>query len=308
MYFKNFFDFDKQNTMQVRDKFVSKINFKSSRFEFHVKSGEVFFSGLAIKNYKRSSKKFSLSRISMIFKDKNVKLAVPAYFFGLVEQFFKVKSSLYSFEFGFKEKHKYLSVIGYDRSINNYINSFLFALDEYRLSKIVCLGFFGTKYKFIKFFFNDVYNFFGPIYFNNFYRDYFEFNNSFIFDIHISFFNVYFIKMLCQYFKLLLLEMVRFKLFKDFKNRYKVYSVESIITANKFITTSYRSDPYFRIKAKSFLFDRFNKKRASSSFVNNRCVLTGRSKILDYKFRVSRTEFRRLAKLGYIKGYKRASW
>jgi len=103
--------------------------------------------------------------------------------------------------------------------------------------------------------------------------------------------------------------MVRFKIFKDFKIRFYYYSYEPLKLINKFFVKSYFIDPEIRIKSRTKVnIFNFKIKNISNSFIINRCLITGRSKILNKYFRISRTEFRRLVKLGYIKGYKRSSW
>lgn len=51
-----------------------------------------------------------------------------------------------------------------------------------------------------------------------------------------------------------------------------------------------------------------NKKHSSITTVRNYCLLTGRSKFILSKFRLSRLTFRTLALFGYIPGIRKALW
>lgn len=52
----------------------------------------------------------------------------------------------------------------------------------------------------------------------------------------------------------------------------------------------------------------FSKKKKNSTLINNRCILTGRSKAVLKKYRISRMPFKYLALHGYLPGVSKTSW
>jgi len=101
--------------------------------------------------------------------------------------------------------------------------------------------------------------------------------------------------------------MINKRIIRDFRYRSKFYFAESKNLCKKYFVKSYFIKPEIRIKSRTRLLKSFFKKQLSNSYINNRCLITNRSKIVSKKFKVSRIEFKRLVDLGFIKGYKRAS-
>lgn len=94
---------------------------------------------------------------------------------------------------------------------------------------------------------------------------------------------------------------------KDRLNRYKFYKFESQIRVKKFIINSTFFISEVRVKARYELFRLYDKFSVGYNYTN-RCIITGHSRVPFRKFKVSRMEFRRLAKIGVLKGLTKSSW
>lgn len=94
---------------------------------------------------------------------------------------------------------------------------------------------------------------------------------------------------------------------KDYKIRYSNFiNEDKFITYRAIIQNSFiRSE--FRIIARYFLYRLSIKAKFPNNF-QNRCLLTGRARAILPYFKVSRIEFRRLAKQNKFIGVKKSSW
>lgn len=301
--------------------FFNTTNFENIFVDFYYKFNNTKF----IKNYKLR-KKYSISKISLIFNNKKFKIKLINYVFDLILQYFKKKSCILNKNFKIKEVINFKLIISYN---NNFINTFFnfnSFLETYKKSKIVFLGIFGFNFKYFKLFVYDFYNFFGYKYFKKFYKDYFDFNFDFIYYYYINIKNIFIFNNVFNFFKLLLYNvsinkiyynklnikkfviiMLKKKIFKDFVYRVKYYSTESKNLCKKYFIKSYFIKSEIRVKSRMRLVKNFFKKQLTNSQINNKCLITNRSKILNKKFKISRIEFKRLVDLGFIKSYKRAS-
>ena len=176
-------------------KFTNNFNFQNIFNDFYFKSN------FKIKNY-NIFRKNSISQISLVFNNQKFKFKIASYIFGIIKQFFKRKSTFFNKSFGFKEKINFNFFITYDRKVINYINNFIFFLENIKMQKIYKLGLFGFNFKYLKFFFNDIYNFFENNYFVNFYKDYFDFSYNFILDCNINIKNNFLLNLIFNFFKI----------------------------------------------------------------------------------------------------------
>lgn len=94
---------------------------------------------------------------------------------------------------------------------------------------------------------------------------------------------------------------------KDRYNRISFYKTEVKSCVNKFVINSVFFDSEIRIRARYTLF-KFSDRFLLGHNYTNRCVFTGHPKVPFREFRVSRMEFRRLAKTGFLKGLQKSSW
>ena len=94
---------------------------------------------------------------------------------------------------------------------------------------------------------------------------------------------------------------------KDRIDRFKFYKFEAVMSAKKFIINSAFFLSEIRVKARYEIFFLFDKYKVSRNYTN-RCLLTGHPKVAFRKYRISRMEFRRLAKIGVLKGLRKSSW
>jgi small subunit ribosomal protein S14 len=94
---------------------------------------------------------------------------------------------------------------------------------------------------------------------------------------------------------------------KDFNKRLSVYKQEKKILLLKFIIRSTNLSINLRHKIQNEFFKmpslNFSKVR-----VNNRCILTSRSKSVNSSMKLSRITFRKLASEGLLLGIKKSSW
>ena len=94
------------------------------------------------------------------------------------------------------------------------------------------------------------------------------------------------------------------KVYKDKKLRIHVKNLENIYLAYKYILYNARFAPELRNKVYLLyhnLFQSFSKTK-----VTNFCILTGRSRSILRKFRLSRLEFKHLSRVGGLNGVTRA--
>jgi ribosomal protein S14 len=93
----------------------------------------------------------------------------------------------------------------------------------------------------------------------------------------------------------------------DFRYRYKVYKLEKSFCALRAIALNSKIQSEFRIFAKYMLYYLSSKNKFPNNF-KNRCLLTGRARSILPFFKLSRIEFRRLAKQNYLIGVHKSSW
>lgn len=94
---------------------------------------------------------------------------------------------------------------------------------------------------------------------------------------------------------------------KDYKKRFRVYSFEPKAVVLRSIISNCMLSSEFRIFSRFELFRLTSKLKFPSTF-RNRCLITGRLRAVVPYFKVSRIEFRRIAKLGKFMGVTKSSW
>lgn len=92
----------------------------------------------------------------------------------------------------------------------------------------------------------------------------------------------------------------------DFKNRLYVFKYDFIRYKLKFIINNTLLHPSIRFKAQQQLNNLI--KNSAKIRLRNRCILTGRSRSVYKKFKISRIMFRELALKGLLNGVRKASW
>jgi len=92
----------------------------------------------------------------------------------------------------------------------------------------------------------------------------------------------------------------------DLKKRLYVYKYDFIRYKLKFIINNTLLHPAIRYKAQLKLNNLI--KNSIKIRLKNRCVLTGRSRSVYKKFKLSRIMFRELALKGLLTGVRKASW
>jgi len=93
---------------------------------------------------------------------------------------------------------------------------------------------------------------------------------------------------------------------KDLKKRLFVYKYDYIRYKLKFIINNTQLHPAIRYKAQLKLSNLV--KDSAKTRLKNRCILTGRSRSVYKKFKISRIIFRELALKGLLVGIRKASW
>lgn len=93
----------------------------------------------------------------------------------------------------------------------------------------------------------------------------------------------------------------------DYRRRYKIYKKESILSTFRVITLNSKIPSIFRIFSRYMLFQFSSRHKFPNNF-RNRCLVTGRARSTLPYFKVSRIEFRRLAKQNYLIGVTKSSW
>lgn len=101
--------------------------------------------------------------------------------------------------------------------------------------------------------------------------------------------------------------MVCRKIDKDRVHRFNIYSHEPRVSANKFVVNSPVFSSDLRVRSRYLLFALHDKYTLGHNY-QNRCLITGHPRVSFRKFRISRMEFRRLAKVGFLKGLVKSSW
>jgi ribosomal protein S14 len=94
----------------------------------------------------------------------------------------------------------------------------------------------------------------------------------------------------------------------DRQNRFRFYAYEPMVIAQKFIINSAVFISEVRVRARYELFKTYSINKGAGHSYTNRCIITGHPRVPFRKFRVSRMEFRRLAKSGFFKGFRKSSW
>lgn len=92
----------------------------------------------------------------------------------------------------------------------------------------------------------------------------------------------------------------------DFKKRLYVYKYDFIRYKLKFIINNTQLHQAIRYKAQFKLNNLI--KDSAKIRLRNRCVLTGRSRGVFKRFKISRIMFRELALKGLLLGIRKASW
>lgn len=95
-------------------------------------------------------------------------------------------------------------------------------------------------------------------------------------------------------------------LYKDNKNRKKIYGVENKNFIKKNISKNFKFKNSIRINSN---FSLFNSNNINSKVIlNKRCILTGRNSKIAKNFNFSRISFLRISRLGYISGIRKSCW
>lgn len=95
-------------------------------------------------------------------------------------------------------------------------------------------------------------------------------------------------------------------IYKDLNKRQLVFKNELKRLQYKYIIKNKSIDKLTRLE-NIYKLNKLNR-NTSKVRVNNRCVLTGRSRAVYKLFRLSRIKFRELANEGLIPGVTKASW
>src|SRR5690606_23481473 len=162
------------------------------------------YNGEFVKDY--AFKKYSISKVSLIFGAQKFKIRSANYVFDLILQCFRIKSCVLFKGFKIKDIVNFSVVIGYGSGLFNFFFDFNCFLEDFRKSKVFFLGVFGFNFKYLKLFVYDFYNFFGYRYFVKFYKDYFDFNFDFVYDYYIDLHdNIFVLNSVFSFFKLLFL-------------------------------------------------------------------------------------------------------
>lgn len=94
---------------------------------------------------------------------------------------------------------------------------------------------------------------------------------------------------------------------KDYKVRYQNFRSEDQFVALRSIIQNCQIRSEFRILARYLLYKLSSKYKFPNNF-RNRCLITGRARAVLPYFKLSRIEFRQLAKQNYFIGVKKSSW
>jgi len=94
--------------------------------------------------------------------------------------------------------------------------------------------------------------------------------------------------------------------FRDNKKRFLFITGEKKRSILKMLATSKKIKFLLRWKAQLKL--REMQKDSSAVRLKNRCLQSGRSRSTFKKYKLSRIKLRELALLGYLPGFKKASW
>lgn len=93
----------------------------------------------------------------------------------------------------------------------------------------------------------------------------------------------------------------------DYKRRYNVYKNETAFATLRVISLNSQIPSVFRIFSRYKLFQLSLRYKFPNNF-RNRCLVTGRARSTLPYFKVSRIEFRRLAKQNHLIGVHKSSW
>jgi ribosomal protein S14 len=94
---------------------------------------------------------------------------------------------------------------------------------------------------------------------------------------------------------------------KDYKVRYRNFPSEDRFVPLRAIIRNQQIRSEFRVLARYLLYKNSLKYKFPNNF-RNRCLITGRVRAVLPYFKLSRIEFRQLAKQNYFMGVKKSSW
>lgn len=97
------------------------------------------------------------------------------------------------------------------------------------------------------------------------------------------------------------------KMLRDRSVRFNFYKTELSVCVNKYIINSTQFPSEIRVKSRFNLFKLHDRVGLGHNYTN-RCIITGHPKVAFQKLRLSRMEFRRAAKLGYLRGFRKSGW